>query len=133
MQVCGYKVAILILLCSLKHFSVFMEILKKPFCETWAIFYSFLLFFSCLTFSFITFFYDSLMSLFTTKLLRERSNIFGAFILIEPNQDIFVHPRCRSRTFFLVDPKWNVCLAPTPSVGVVQIFGGVYVILVLKA
>ena len=35
--------------------------------------------------------------------------------------------------FFLVDPNWNVSLAPTPSVGVVQIFGGVYVILVLKA
>ena len=84
-------------------------------------------------FSFITFFYDSLMSLFTKKLLRERSNIFGTFILVEPNQDVFVHSRCRSRTFFLVDPNWNVSLAPTPSVGVVQIFGGLYVILVLKA
>ena len=30
-QVCGYIVAILILLCSLKHFSLFMEILKKTF------------------------------------------------------------------------------------------------------
>ena len=73
------------------------------------------------------------MSLFTTKFLRERSYIFGAFILVEHNQDIFVHSQCRSRTFFLVDPKWNVYLAPTPSVGVVQIFDGVYVILVLKA
>ena len=73
------------------------------------------------------------MSLFTTKFLRERSYIFGAFILIEPNQDIFVHSWCRSRTFFLVDPRWKACFAPTPSVGVVQIFGGVYVILVLKA
>ena len=96
-------------------------------------FFLFFLFFSCLTFSFITFFYDSLISLITTKLLRERSNIFGAFILVEPNQDIFVHSWCRSIPFFLVDPKWNVCLAPTPSVGVVQNFGGVYVILVLKA
>ena len=73
------------------------------------------------------------MFLFTIKVMRERSYIFGAFILVEPNQDIFVHSQCRSRTFFLVDPKWNVCLAPAPSVGVVQIFGGVYVILVLKA
>ena len=32
-RVCVYKVAILILLCSLKYFSLFMEILKKPFCE----------------------------------------------------------------------------------------------------
>ena len=30
-QVCGYIDAILILLCSLKHFSLFMEILKKTF------------------------------------------------------------------------------------------------------
>ena len=81
----------------------------------------------------ITFFYDSPMSLFTTKLLREKLDIFGAFILKEPNQDIFVHSWCRSRTFFLVDPRWKACFAPTPSVGVVQIFGGVYVILVLKA
>ena len=98
MQVCGYKVAILILLCSLKHFSVFMEILKKPFCENmgYLLFLSFFFFSFFLTFSFITFFYDSLMSLFTTTHLRERSYIFGAFILIEPNQDIFVHSQCRS-------------------------------------
>jgi len=104
-QVCGYIEAILILLCSLKHFSLFIETLKRPFVRTWAIFYSFLsffLFFSCLTFSFITFFYDSLMSLFTTKLLRERSYKFGAFILVEPNQDIFVHSQCRSRTFWWI-------------------------------
>ena len=36
-QVCGYKVAILILLCSLKHISLFIETLKKPFVRTWAI------------------------------------------------------------------------------------------------
>ena len=35
--------------------------------------------------------------------------------------------------FFLVDPNWNVSLAPTPSVGVVQIFGGMYGILVFKS
>jgi len=100
-RVCGYKVAILILLCSLEYFSLFMEILKKPFCENrgYLLFPS-SFFSSCLPFSFITFFYDSLMSLFTTKLLRERSNIFGAFILVEPNQDIFVHSWCRSIPFF---------------------------------
>ena len=65
------------------------------------------------------------MYLFTAKLLRGRSKVFGAFILVEPNQNIFVHSQCRSRTFFLVDPKWNVCLAPTPSVGVVHIYVGV--------
>ena len=132
---CGYIDAILILLCSLKHFSLFIETLKRPFVRTWAIFYSFLFFsfFFMSHFFFHHFFNDSLMFLFTTKLFRERSYIFGAFILKEPNQYIFVHSRCRSRTFFSVDPKWNVCLAPTPSVGVVQIFDGVYVILVLKA
>ena len=133
-QVCGYKVAILILLCSLEYFSLFMEILKKPLCENmgYLLFPSSSSFFMS-HFFFHQFFYDRLMSLFTTKPLRERSNIFGAFILVEPNQDVFVHSRCRSRTFFLVDPNWNVSLAPTPSVGVVQILGGVYVILVLKA
>ena len=56
-QMCGYIDAILILLCSLKHFSLFIETLKRPFVRTWAIFYSFLFFsfFSCLTFSFIIF------------------------------------------------------------------------------
>ena len=132
-QVCGYIEAILILLCSLKHISLFIETLKKPFVRTWTIFYSLLSFLPSPFFFMSHFFFSSLMSLFTIKLLRERSYKFGAFILIEPNQDIFVHSQCRSRTFFLVDPKWNVSLAPTPSVWVVQMFGGVYVILVLKA
>ena len=51
----------------------------------------------------------------------------------EPNQDIFVHSGVGVEHLFLVDPKWNVCFASTPSAGVVQIFDGVYVILVLKA
>ena len=48
-QMCGYIDAILILLCSLKHFSLFIETLKRPFVRTWAIFYSF--FFSFFLFS----------------------------------------------------------------------------------
>ena len=67
-------------------------------------------------FFFHHFFNDSLMSLFTTKLFRERSYIFGAFILKEPNQDIFVHSGVGVEYLFLVDPMWNVCFAPTPSV-----------------
>ena len=55
-QVCGYKVAILILLCSLKHFSVFMEILKKPFCENMGYLLFLSSFFFMSHFSFITFF-----------------------------------------------------------------------------
>ena len=101
-QVCGYIDAILILLCSLKHFSLFIETLKRPFVRTWAIFYSFLFFsfFFMSHFFFHHFLNDSLKYLFTTKLFRERSYICGAFILKEPNQYIFVHSRCRSRTFF---------------------------------
>ena len=76
-QVCGYKVAILILLCSLKHFSLFMEILNKPFCENMG----YLLFLSSFflhvsLFLSSIFFYDSLMSLFTTKPLRERDQTY---------------------------------------------------------
>ena len=76
-QVCGYIDAILILLCSLKHFSLFMVILMKPFCENMG----YLLFLSSFflhvsLFLSSIFFYDSLMSLFTTKPLRERDQTY---------------------------------------------------------
>ena len=55
-QVCGYEEAILILFCSLKLISLFIQTLKKnPFVRSWAIFF-FFSFFSCLSFSFINFF-----------------------------------------------------------------------------
>ena len=100
------------------HLSLLLRLWRNLLWEH-GLFFSF---FSCLFFL-SSFFYDSPMSLFTTKLLRERDHTYLEHLfLIDPNQDIF-----------LVDPKWKVCLAPTPSVGVVQVFGGLYVILVLKA
>ena len=132
-RVCGYKVAILILLCSLEYFSLFMEILKKPFCENMG----YLLFLSSFflhvsLFLSSIFFYDSLMSLFTTKPLRERDQTYLEHLFWQSLTKIYLFtPGVGVYHFFLVDPKWNACLAPI--VGVAHIFGVVYVILVLKA
>jgi hypothetical protein len=48
-------------------------------------------------------------------------------IYMDPKSIYLVHSQCESRTF-LGGSKWKACFAPTPSVGVVQLFGGVYVI-----
>jgi hypothetical protein len=66
------------------------------------------------------------MPLLGIKLLREISK---SIILMEPNKHIFVHSQCRSKIFL----GERSVFTPTPSVGVVHIFGGVYVILILKA
>jgi len=57
-QVCGYEESILILFCSLKLISLFIQTLKKPFCENMG----YLLFLS-----FFSFFNDSLMPFFSLQ------------------------------------------------------------------
>ena len=101
--VCGYKVAILILLCSLKHFSLFIETLKRPFVRTWAIFYSFLFFsfFSCHSFSFITFFIA--LCLFSLQNFWERDYTYLEHLFWKSLTNIFLF---------------------TPGVGVEHFFGG---------
>jgi hypothetical protein len=65
--------------------------------------------------------------LFLQQNLSERYQ--RAFILMEPNKHIFVHSQYRSKTFL----GERHLFAPTPNVGVVHIFGGMYMILILKA
>ena len=51
---------------------------------------------------------------------------------MEPNKYIFFTPSVGVENFWM-DLGGRHVFAPTPSVGVVLIFGGVYVILILKA
>jgi hypothetical protein len=51
---------------------------------------------------------------------------------MEPNKHIFVHSSVGVE-YFWMDLSGRHVFVTTPSVGVAHIFGGVYVILILKA
>ena len=100
-QVCGYIEAILILLCSLKHISLFIETLKKPFVRTWAIFF------------FFPFFHVSLF--LSSKIFMIAPCLFSLQNFWERDHTYLEHLFWKSLT--------NIFLF-TPGVGVEHFFGG---------
>ena len=124
------------------HLSLYWNL--ENFCEnmghlyshlSFILFISFFFFLFLSFFSFFLFFFFLMIAscLFLQQNFWERyQQGFRAFILMEPNKHILVQSQCRSRTF-LDGSKWKACFCAYSQCRSSALFGGMYMILILRA